>query len=197
MRVIARGGRIQAALDYLLTLRKSAGRECFPTCTVPSSRELTSRIDCRSQGWKLFLVSFLLLASVLSPSPVEGAGLAPSQVVRLWIRFYGQQDTLPAAGFTTAGFRKGEPPAVWAAKAHAVLHCVDYQHLGGEIMSATLSETTATIILAATIHTRRGTTTQTETYHLRRQDGRWLIDQLEITDQVRQEPGVENTFLEV
>src|SRR5262249_42715798 len=114
-----------------------------------------------------------------------GAGLTPSQVVRLWIAFYGQQDTLHAAGFTTARFRQGQAPAVWAAHMYTVLHQVDYQHLGGQIVSAAVSETEATIVLGATIHTRLGTLTQTETYRLQRHRGRWLIDRLEVTAQVR------------
>jgi hypothetical protein len=59
---------------------------------------------------------------------------------------------------------------------------MDYQHLGGEIVSAALTGTTAMIVLAASSHTRRDTITQTETYHLQRHDNRWLIDPLEITD---------------
>jgi len=152
------------------------------------TRAKAFRTDRRSQRWELLLVSFVFLTCTLSSRSVEGAGLAPSQVVRLWILFYGQHDTLHAAGFTTAGFRQGETPAVWAAKTHAVLRRVDYQHLGGEIVSAALSETTATIVLAAKVHTQLGTIAQTETYRLQRDAGRWLIDQLEVTDVVRQEP---------
>ena len=161
------------------------------------TRTRTTRTDRRSQRWGLLLVSLLLLAHMLSPQLGEGAGLAPSQVVRLWILFYGQQDTLHAAGFTTAGFRHGEAPDVWAVKTHSVLHLLDYQHLGGEIVTAAISETAATIVLAAKIHTRLGTITQTETYHLQYQAGRWLIDRLEITDEVLQEHDPEDNALEV
>jgi hypothetical protein len=129
------------------------------------------------------LVGVLLLTWALSAAPGVGAGLSPSQVVRLWLVFYGQQDTLHAAGFTTARFRQGQVPAVWAAHMFAMLHQVDYQHLGGEIISAAVSETEATIVLRATVHTRQGTSTQTETYRLQRYAGRWLIDRLEVTEQ--------------
>jgi hypothetical protein len=100
---------------------------------------------------------------------------------------------LHAVGFITARFRQGEVPSVWAVKMQAALHRLDYQHRGGEIVAVTLSETTATVVLAATIYTRLGTLTQTETYRLQRQAGRWLIDQLEITDQVRQGRGHEDS----
>jgi len=160
-------------------------------------KNTASRLDrwARLQRW--VLLSVLLFVCTLLPHPVAGAGLAPSQVVRLWILFYGQQDTLHAAGFTTAGFRHGEAPDVWAVKTHSVLHLLDYQHLGGEIVTAALSETAATIVLAATIHTRLGTITQTETYRLQHQAGRWLIDRLEITDEVLHEPDHEDNSLEV
>src|SRR5262245_47519047 len=161
------------------------------------TRTQTSRTDRRSQRCGLLLVGCLLLTSVLSPYPVLGAGLAPSQVVRLWILFYGQQDTLHAAGFTTARFRGGESPSLWAVKTQAVLHSADYHHLGGEIVSAALTETSATIVLAAKVHRRSGTSTQTETYSLQRQGGRWLIDRLEITDQVPHNPAEEADALEV
>jgi hypothetical protein len=156
----------------------------FPTDTRTQALG-TDRRPGMQRG-KLF--SFVLFVCLLLPPPGASAGLAPSQVVRLWITFYGQQDTLRAAGFTTVQFRHGEPPEVWAAKTHLALHLVEYQHLGGEIVTTTLSETAATIVLAAKIHTRLGTTAQTETYHLQRQGGRWLIDRLEVTDQVPQEP---------
>jgi hypothetical protein len=145
--------------------------------------------------WKLF--SFVLFVCLLLPSSGAGAGLAPSQVVRLWIIFYGQQDTLRAAGFTTAQFRHGEAPEVWAVKTHLALHLVEYQHLGGEIVTAAVSQTAATIVLAAKIHTRLGTTAQTETYHLLHQGDRWLIDRLEVTDQVPQDSDHEDNSLEV
>ena len=156
------------------------------------TRVQTSLLDHRRGRWRVALVSCLLLASWHSPFPVEGAGLAPSQVVRLWIVFYGQQDPLHAAGFTTAGFRQDEAPVVWAAKAYAALRELDYQHLGGEIVTAAVSETEATIILAATIHTRLGLMTQTETYRLQQHAGRWLIDRLEVSDQALQEPERQN-----
>jgi len=148
-------------------------------------------LDCRSSRWRLRLVSCVLLTCSLSPYLVEGAGLAPSQVVRLWILFYGQQDTLHAAGFTTAGFRQGQAPAVWAAHMYAALHQVDYQHLGGEIVTAAVSETEATLVLEAMNRTRLGLMTQTETYCLQRHAGQWLIDRLEVTDQVRHGPAPE------
>src|SRR4051794_25685351 len=147
-----------------------------------------SRTDRRPGAQRGKLFCFLLFVCLLLRPSGASAGLAPSQVVRLWIMFYGQQDTLRAAGFTTVQFRQGEAPAVWAVKTHLALHLVEYQHLGGEIVTTTLSETAATIVLAAKIHTRLGTTAQTETYHLQRQGGRWLIDRLEVTDQVPQEP---------
>jgi hypothetical protein len=154
-------------------------------------------LDRRSPRWWLRLVSCLLLTWFLSASSVEGAGLAPSQVVRLWIVFLDQHDTLHAAGFTTAGFRQGEAPAVWAAHTYAVLHWVHYHHLGGEIVTAAVSEMEATIVLGATIHTRLGTITQKETYRLRRHVGRWLIDGLEVTDQVRHGHNPEDNSREV
>jgi hypothetical protein len=153
--------------------------------------------DCRPWMQRRGLVSVLLFACTLLPRPVAGAGLTPSQVVRLWIAFYGQQDTLHAAGFTTAGFRHGDAPDIWAVKTLSVLHLLDYHHLGGEIVTAAISETAATIVLAAKIHTRLGTITQTETYRLQHQAGRWLIDRLEITDEVLQEHDPEDNALEV
>jgi len=146
---------------------------------------LASQQDRRQRRKRRALVSCVLCMFLLSSVPARGTGLAPSQVVRLWILFYGQQDTLHAAGFTTVGFRQGEAPAVWAAKTYAVLHWVDYQHLGGEIVSAAVSAMETTIVLRAMIRTRLGIITQTETYHLQRHAGRWLIDRLEVTDQVR------------
>jgi len=66
----------------------------------------------------------------------------------------------------------------------AVLREIDYQHLGGEVVEEGVSGDTAIVTLHGRIAALDGISTQTERYRLKRIEGRWLIDTLEVRDEV-------------
>jgi len=119
----------------------------------------------------------------LLPPSLDEADLTPGEVVRQWIQLYGQ-DTVRAAALTTEHFRKGEQPQEWAKRIQRELEAIDYQHLVGEITEETLNGKLATVTVHAGIVAIDGVSTQTEIYTLKRVHSRWLIDHLEVTDEI-------------
>ncbi len=117
---------------------------------------------------------------------VQGEGVpkeTPQEVVKQWIALYGK-DATQAARLTTARFRKGKAPDEWATSVQRLLSDIGYQHLGGEIREETISSRQATVTLKARIVALDGPSSQTEVYQLRHIDGRWLIDDLKVQDEV-------------
>jgi hypothetical protein len=67
-----------------------------------------------------------------------------------------------------------------------------YQHLGGEVIQETVTDHEAAVILKARIRAVDGASTQTELYRLRRLNGAWRIDALDVTEEVLERPGSED-----
>ncbi|MBI3301034.1 MAG: hypothetical protein HYZ72_03000 [Deltaproteobacteria bacterium] len=65
-----------------------------------------------------------------------------------------------------------------------MLRKIGYQHLGGQRVKEVVRGGTATVVVKARIRTLVGITEQTEVYLLKRMEGRWLIDHLEVQDEV-------------
>ena len=114
----------------------------------------------------------------------DASGASPKEIVHLWTQLYGQ-DTAQAALLTTGRFRHWQEPAKWAAGKQAEIEKFRFQHLGGEVVKAWVSEKSATIFLDARVRTSLGVITRMEVYGLRRLNGRWLIDTVRVTDEVR------------
>lgn len=128
-------------------------------------------------GLVLLMALFLLTAAVSAEEP------SPSVAVLSWTRLYGQE-TSRAALLTTDRFRQREHVHVWADRTQRILQQIGYHHLGGQVVKEVVREETATVFLKARIRTLIGVTEQQELYTLRRVDGQWLIDSLEIRDEV-------------
>jgi len=125
----------------------------------------------------------LLTALFLFTASVSAEELSPSAAVLSWTRLYGQETTR-AALLTTDRFRQREHVHVWAERTHHILQQIGYHHLGGQVVKEVVREGTATVFLKARIRTLIGVTEQTEIYTLRQVGGQWLIDSLEVRDEV-------------
>lgn len=108
---------------------------------------------------------------------------SPGEVVQAWTRLYGQ-DTARAAGLTTDRFRRGEAPGKWARRTQRALQDIGYRHLGGEIIEEKITGEVTTVILKACIVAVDGVSVQKEVYTIKRVEGRWLIDTLEVKDEI-------------
>ena len=92
----------------------------------------------------------LLLCTAVSVSlhvaPAAADTRTPREIVLIWTQLYGK-DTARAAELTTAQFRKGKTVQKWAADIQLALSAIGYEHLGGEIVTDTLQDEVATVVL--------------------------------------------------
>ena len=130
---------------------------------------------------RALLVALMLLLARSAIALAED--LSPSEAVRKWTRLYGK-DTVQAAALTTDHFRKGEALEKWAEKIQRGPKEIGYAHLGGKITEEIVGKEEATVTLQALIAAIDGVGTQTEVYTLKRVEGRWLIDNLEVKGEI-------------
>ena len=108
-----------------------------------------------------------------------GSESSPSQVVQHWTTFY-PKDLNTAVTFTTSKMRDGLSPESWVRTQKTPLANVQLRYLGGEILSEDVSGKEAVVVLNAHISTVIGEQVQQERYRLRRVEGRWLIDEVNV-----------------
>ncbi|MEE8423461.1 MAG: hypothetical protein V3S49_02885 [Thermodesulfobacteriota bacterium] len=130
----------------------------------------------------IFYTIFLLL---LFCSPLYAQEHAPKDIVKEWIEVYGV-DQSKASELTTLRLRNGRTKSAWAEETSAPLKQLGYKHLGGKVLGDTIKrgKTEAAVALRSTIDTIVGKTEQTEIYILVLEDGKWLIDELLVRDEV-------------
>lgn len=109
--------------------------------------------------------------------------VTPSDVVQTWTRLYGK-DTAQASFLTTERFRVGKSRREWTETTRRLLEVIGYAHLGGEVESEMITGEGAMVVLKARIVAVDGVSLQTEVYTLRRVRTRWLIDEVEVRDEV-------------
>jgi len=132
----------------------------------------------------LFLLGVL---SLFSPVPfTQAETLPPEAVVKQWTKLYGR-DTIAAGRLTTDSFRGGTSPQVWGEKTQTFLKSFGYQHLGGKILSVQTSTAKASIVLRALIAAGDGVSWKRETYTLKRVGNQWLIDALDVKEDVEED----------
>jgi hypothetical protein len=107
----------------------------------------------------------------------------PQAVVQQWMALYGT-DTLQGAALTTTRFREGKDATAWATRTHLLLQEIKYERLEGAIVSSTILGDTAVVTVRARISAIDGVATHTELYTLQQLNGQWLIDALEVKDEV-------------
>ncbi|MGH7964590.1 MAG: hypothetical protein ACRERD_22735 [Candidatus Binatia bacterium] len=127
---------------------------------------------------------FALFVGLLVIYGFDAPTISPREVVQMWTQLYGQ-DTARAALLTTGRFRQWQEPQRWAERKQEELSKLRFQHLGGEVVKAWVSEKSATIFFDARVRTSHGVATRIEVYGLRRINGQWLIDVVRVTDEIR------------
>lgn len=107
---------------------------------------------------------------------------SPERVVKEWAKVYGV-DMNKAAEFTTENFREGKPKNVWASEIAQKLKEIDYKPIEGKVAKHVFRESEYALVnFRRVISTRDGTFHKMESYKLKNVNGRWLIDEVEITD---------------
>ena len=88
-----------------------------------------------------------------------------------------------AADVTTAEFRDNKPKSVWVAENWSLLSGLKYAHTYSKIIDTEIKDEKAIVLVDAEITTKAADAKQKEVYRLVKEGGRWLIDDLIVTDE--------------
>ena len=126
-----------------------------------------------------FLLAFLFICSSVSLAQEN----SPVEVVTLFTEGYGGPQMDEIAEYTTPHFRDNKPKSVWVVDTWKALHQLKYQKLHSSIVDSKVSGDKAVVVTEAKIRTAAGEVTQKEIYYLVKQGERWLIDELQVTEE--------------
>ena len=116
------------------------------------------------------LLLLCLIGVFLLPS---GPDHTPSQVVQQFIKVY-PKDLISAATITSWGMRDGLAPEEWGTRIQTTLG--DFQFLNGQVVSETIHDEKAEVLIDAKISSALGVQVQREQYRLSIVDNKWIID---------------------
>jgi len=108
-----------------------------------------------------------------------GSESSPTQVVQHWLTVY-PKDLDTAVGLTTATLRDGLSPESWVRNRKALLLNLGLEYLDGQVLSEDITGNRAVVMLKAYLSTTIGEQVQRERYTLRRINGQWLIDDMNV-----------------
>jgi hypothetical protein len=129
-------------------------------------------------------VKKILFAQIILSLLITACGKPlPGDIVREWIKVYGK-DMDRAAQLTTLAFRNGKPRSLWAMQTYKNLNQIKYKHLGGTVIKKETKGKMSVVILQSRIYAIGGYADQKEIYFLKRLDGRWRIDDIEVSDEI-------------
>lgn len=97
----------------------------------------------------------------------------PSQVVERWIQLY-PHDLGTAATLTSWGMRNGLSPEAWIHRATELTG--EFRFLDGQIVSETIEDEAAEVLVDTRIASALGEQSQRESYHLSVVDNHWVIE---------------------
>lgn len=107
----------------------------------------------------------------------SGPDQSPTQIVQKWVAVY-PTDLPTAATITSWGMRDGLEPAKWADRIKTTLE--GFQYLESEIVSETVQDTSAEVLVDAKVSTSLGEQSQREQFRLSMVDNQWVIDERSI-----------------
>ena len=111
------------------------------------------------------------------------ATVSPPDIVHRWTLLYGRK-TVEAAALTTQHFRKGKSEKSWGEQIQRALGSRDFLHLGGQVIEQRILEETAILLFISTLRTDEGSSKQVERYTLKWLGGQWLIDRIEVVEEI-------------
>ena len=128
---------------------------------------------------------FAIILLLLSFTPLYAQEHSPQDIVKEWIKVYGvDQDN--AAELTSIRLRRGVTKKAWAEDRYRKLRDIGYKHLGGRVLGEKIRDDglEAMVVLRARIDSVVGISEQTEVYILVLEEGKWLIDEVSVRDEV-------------
>lgn len=133
---------------------------------------------------KRYIFSAVFVIYILTNiSDAHDVNVTPKEVVQTWIQIYGKEGDLErAVELTTLNFRDGRTKADWVYRYELILRQIRFEHLGGEVIDELTKEGVSVISLKSKINTAAGGAIQMELYHLKKVDGKWLIDDIVVKE---------------
>ena len=126
----------------------------------------------------LSIVLFLMLTAI-----AIAQGQTPSDIVNVFVNTYGGPYMDELADFTTPNFRDNKPKSVWVVDTWKSLKQIKYRKIRSTVIASKVKGNKAVVIVDATIETKAVKTSQKELYYLIKEDGKWLINDLVVTDE--------------
>jgi hypothetical protein len=108
---------------------------------------------------------------------------SPIEVVELFDKAYGSPFMDEIAEYTTPKFRDNKPKSVWVVDTWKTLKKIKYEKLNSSVIDTKVKGDRAVVVTEGKIKTMVGETAQKEIFYLVKKGGRWLIDQLIVTDE--------------
>ena len=129
------------------------------------------------------LVFVALGGWVFHPAICQGQQDSPVDVVRSFSACYGGPCMDETADHTTGRFRDNKPRSVWVLDTWKALQRTAYRKIQDRIIGSKATDDRAAVVVEAKISTLAGETEQKEVYYLIKEDHKWLIDELQVTDE--------------
>ena len=121
---------------------------------------------------------FFLQANILNAETKS-----PEEVVKMFIAGYGTARMDEAADLTTDKFRGDRPKSVWVVETWKTLNAIEYGRKESKVIDSRIGEKKAVVLVESEITTNPANAVQREIYILTKDENRWLIDDLIVTDE--------------
>lgn len=107
----------------------------------------------------------------------SGPDHTPTQIVQKWVAAY-PTDLPTAATITSWGMRDGLTAEKWIGRVKTTF--ADFRYLEGEVVSETVQDTSAEVLVDAKVSSSLGEQNQREQFRLSLVENQWVIDERSI-----------------
>ena len=139
----------------------------------------------------LFFIALIFCLYGCSFNNKPQPSLSIDETIHLYADTYGTARMDETGEIVTENFRDGKPISVWVNDTWKKLHQLEFEKLETKILKTKIERDKAIAIVQGKIKTNVGETSHKEIYILEMVDGRWLIEDLRITDEDVSMPEIE------
>jgi hypothetical protein len=147
--------------------------------------------DIGEKGMRIARILFAIITVVpfFDFGVCQGQQDSPVDVVQSFSACYGGPCMDATADQTTGRFRDNKPKSVWVADTWKALQHTAYRKVQDRIVGSEATDNRAAVVVEARIRTVAGETEQKEIYYLIKEGQKWLIDELQVTDEAVEPDG--------
>ena len=129
------------------------------------------------------IIPILLSLLIINPAPCVAESPSSVEIVEAFTGAYGGPNMDEIAELTTPRFRDGKLKSVWVVDTWKELTKIGYERLRYSVLESKVKGDRAVVVIDAKITTKAGETIQKEIFYLVKNDEKWLIDELLVTDE--------------